>query len=78
MRVGGEVGDWYEDKVGLRQGCPLSPLLFAIYINDLMREVNEEGGGVMVGGKTISLLLFADDIVLLAASREALIYCRGI
>ena len=72
VRVGGEAEDWFEDKVGVRQGCPLSPLLFAIYINNLAKDVSARGGSVKVGGARLGLLLFADDIVLFADSREGL------
>ena len=72
VRVGGEAEDWFEDKVGVRQGCPLSPLLFAIYVNNLAKDVSARGGSVEVGGARLGLLLFADDIVLFADSREGL------
>lgn len=72
VRIGGEMGDWYEDEVGLRQGCPLSPLLFAIYINDMVTLIKKEGGSVKLGESKISLLMFADDVVLIADSKEGL------
>jgi hypothetical protein len=72
VRVGGKVEEWYEEFVGVREGCVLSPILFALYINGLAEELNAEGCGVMIGGKRMSCLMFADDIVLLADSKEAL------
>ena len=72
VRVGGVADDWYEEFVGLREGCIVSPLLFAIYINGIEEEVMKGGGGVVVGGKRIVCLMFADDIILLAYSKEGL------
>lgn len=57
----------FQTRTGLKQGCPLSPLLFAIYINDIdvvMR--NWQCGGIVVGGVKIFSLAYADDLVLLA------------
>lgn len=57
---------------GVKQGCKLSPTLFSIYINDLANELKEINKGVQFGNCNISLLMFADDIVLLAQSAEDL------
>ena len=59
-------------EVGLRQGCILSPILFTLFINDLREVVAKVKKGVRVGNKRISILFFADDIVVLAESQEDL------
>ena len=64
--------DFFLIEVGLRQGCLLSPILFDLFIDDLVKEINALGKGVQCGQKKLSILLFADDIVLLANSPEDL------
>ena len=68
---------WFSLEVGLRQGCILSPTLFTIFIDSLARKVKEIGGGANYkysrnNNIEVSLLLFADDIVLMAESEQAL------
>ena len=59
-------------KRGLRQGCSLSPLLFALYISDLGSALSASSEGFLLGGVTYSGLLFADDIVLVSRSFQGL------
>ena len=40
LRVGNEVSEWFLLRVGLRQGCVMSPWLFNLYIDGVVREVN--------------------------------------
>ena len=59
--------------VGLRQGCLLSPILFAIYINGLAEEIKKEQLGVKLIKErdgTIGILMFADDIGLIGKDSE--------
>ena len=63
--------DLFQVSVGFRQGCALSPLLFVILMDRVsMRSRSQEG--VVWGSLRVSLLLFADDVVLLAPSHECL------
>jgi hypothetical protein len=62
----------FETKVGVRQGDTLSPLLFNIFINGIVEKVKEDGGGGELGELRVTVLLFADDMVLLAESEEEL------
>ena len=66
--------DWFQIELGLRQGCILSPLLFNLFINDLIEAVNNLGRGIRCGNKKISILMFADDIVILAENKKDLEY----
>src|SRR2546428_1400260 len=66
VRVNDIESGWFEPKVGVRQGDPLSPLLFNIFINGIVDKVKESGVGVQIGETVLSILLFADDMVLLA------------
>ena len=59
-------------RTGVKQGCNLSPTLFSIFANDLVAEVNDLDIGIKVGDRKLSLLLYADDIVLVAESEEKL------
>lgn len=67
----GKTSIW--TKNGLRQGCPLSPILFAIYIYDIEQVLdNWQSGGVRIGPHTIRCLEYADDIVIIAKSPNEL------
>ena len=68
VRVNGQQTDWLDVNCGLKQGCILSPMLFNLFINDLTRHINDVGSGSSVGGTPLSILLYADDIILIADS----------
>ena len=57
---------------GLRQGCSLSPLLFALYISDVGIDIHSSELGFAVGNTCVTGLLFADDIVLISKSAAGL------
>ena len=57
---------------GLRQGCALSPLLFALYIMDVGNDINMSQLGFMVGRVCVSGILFADDLLVVARSAAGL------
>jgi hypothetical protein len=73
LQTGGEyIGTEVAIEIGERQGCPISPVAFNVYINDL--PVVLEGTGVMVPGleRLVSCLLFADDLAVLASTPKKL------
>jgi hypothetical protein len=51
---------------GMRQGCPLSPLLFNIVLEFLVRAIRQEGEikGIQIGKETVKISLFGDDMIL--------------
>jgi retron-type reverse transcriptase len=52
-------------KSGMKQGCPLSPLLFNIVLEFLARAIKqEEIKGIQIGKETVKISLFADDMIL--------------
>ena len=53
-------------KSGIRQGCPLSPILFNIVLEVLAMAIREEKGikGIHIGKEEVKLSLFADDMIL--------------
>ena len=66
-------GTSFETDQGLRQGCPLSPLLFAIYTSDMDAVLRKwQSGGIVVGRQKIHMLAYADDVVILAHTPEEL------
>jgi hypothetical protein len=71
VRIAGKLSEQFNVSCGLRQGCVLSPLLFIVYMDRVMRKTNLDGG-IMLGRERISHLLFADDLVLFAANEASL------
>ena len=67
VRIAGNKSDLFPVRVGLRQGCPLSPILFIIFMDRISRH-SQGVEGVRFGDLRIRSLLFADDVVLLASS----------
>ena len=58
----GNIGEWFNVNVGVRQGCLLSPTLFNIFLERIMSEALEcHDGSVSIGGRKITNLRFADD-----------------
>ena len=57
---------------GVRQGAVSSPILFSVYINDLLVILREAGIGCHVGSFFVGCLGYADDLLLLSASRSGL------
>ena len=68
----GEQSRWFKVEKGLRQGCPLSPLLYSIYVMGMVEELEDSGLGVKEEEVWCGALLYADDIVLLAESPDEL------
>ena len=69
----GECSEAFDVQQGVAQGCSLSPILFLVFINGLLKEVEQAGLGVELSdGSTIGGMLFADDFVGVSNSEEAL------
>ena len=72
VRLNNYHTDWFDVRSGLRQGCSLSTLLFNLFIIDLALKIKSFNIGVPVGNEIVSLLLYADDIVLMAETEPEL------
>ena len=57
---------------GTRQGSVLSPTLFSVYLDDLLKQLRLMGLGCHVGGVWVGAAGYADDLILLAPSRSAM------
>jgi hypothetical protein len=71
LRLAHGLSDFIQSTIGIKQGCPLSPTLFGIYIDELesyLHEHIQEGDGCLLHHVLISLLLFIDDLVLIAST----------
>ena len=66
--------DWFQIGKGICQGCILSPCLFNLYVEYIMRNAGlyETQAGIKIAGRNINKLRHADDTTLMAGSKEEL------
>ena len=74
VRTGHGTTDWFQIGKGVRQGCILSPCLFNLYAEYIMRNAGLEDtqAGIKIAGRNINNLRYADDTTLKADSKEEL------
>ena len=74
VRTGHEATDWFQIGKGVRQDCILSPCLFNLHAEYIMRNLGleEPQAGIKIAGRNINNLRYADDITLMAESEEEL------
>ena len=74
VRTGHGTTDWFQIGKGVRQGCILSPCLFNLYAEYIMRNsgLDEAQAGIKIAGRNINNLRYADDTTLMAESEEEL------
>ena len=71
VRIDGEHSEETSIRRGVRQGCVLSPDLFNLYSENILREIKDIKG-ISMGGYNLNNLRYADDTVLMAHSEHAL------
>ena len=74
VRTGHRTTDWFQIGKGVCQGCILSPCLFDLYAECIMRNsgLDETQAGIKIVRRNINNLRYADDTTLMAESEEEL------
>ena len=74
IRTGHGTTDWFQTGKGVRQGCMLSPCLFNLYAEYIMRNagLNEAQARIKIAGRNINNLRYADDTTRMAENKEEL------
>ena len=73
VRTGHGTTDWFQIGKGGRQGCILSPCLFNLYAEYIMRNagLDEAQAGIKIAGRYINNLRYADDTTLVTVGQKA-------
>ena len=74
VRNGHGTADWFQIRKGVHQGCILSPCLFNLYAEYIMRNagLDEAQAGIKIARRNSNNLRYADDSTLMAESEEEL------
>ena len=74
VRTGHGTTDWFQIGKGVHRGCILSPCLFNLYADYIMRNagLDEAQAGIKIAGRNINNLRYADGTTLMAERKEEL------
>ena len=74
VRTGHETTDWFQIGKGVHQGYRLSPCLFNLYAEYIMRNagLEEAQAGIKIAGRNLNNLRYADDTTFMAENKEEL------
>ena len=74
LELGHGTTDWFQIRKGVHQGCILSPCLFNLYTEYIMRNagLDEAQAGIKIARRNINNLIYADDTTLMAEREEEL------
>ena len=70
VRIGRGTTDWFTIGKGVHQGCILSPCLFNLYAEYIMRNAGLDEAGIKTAGRNINNLRYADNTTLMVESEE--------
>ena len=72
VKNGHGTTDWFQTGKGVHQGCILSPCLFNLYAEYIMRNAGlyEAQAGIKIAGRNINNLTYADDTIIMAENEE--------
>ena len=65
VRIEGTVSSFLENKTGLKQGDPLSPILFNLALQKVIQSITIVPSGTKIGKEQSNILAYADDIALI-------------
>ena len=72
VRYSSSISEWFCPSNGVKQGGVLSPTLFAVYIDGMLRQLEISNIGCCVGNKYCGVISYADDVILLSPSQRAM------
>ena len=73
IRWNNSVSDYFTTSNGVKQGGVLPPVLFSIYLDQLIAQLGHLGMGCYMNGLFTGVFIYADDITLLAPSRASMV-----
>jgi hypothetical protein len=65
VRIEGTLSSFFESKTGLKQGDPLSPILFNLSVQKIKKRKKIVLSGIKIGKEQLNVLAYADDIALI-------------
>jgi hypothetical protein len=68
----GSYSALFKTTIGVKQGGPLSPRLFSVYVEDLIVELEESGLGTSINGVYTGVIMYADDLVIMSDDKNKL------